>query len=198
MRAIALPDRDDDLSGSRFGVIAATGVLMVLLCGCQGAPTCHDIDRLTEDANGNGFLDIAPPEGVVFDGVNTVKVFGGNTLVPADLLPHVAEVNLSPTIARLLVNTTEFRVKFSFDLVYEGGQTQTICQTKPSSNFELKMEAACPQESELNVALIALLPLFGGIPVRTIPVGLTTDAVDYECGQTVSLLTTKDENGEVV
>ncbi len=198
MGAVGTIDRGRWLAGARYAGMAWLTVFVGLACGCQNSATCNDIDRLTEDTNENGFVDVEPPEGIVFDGVNTVKVFGGNTLVPADLLPHVAEVNLSPAIAQFLVNTTEFRVKFTFDLVYEDGQKQRICQTKPFSDFELKIEAACPAQSELNVELIALLPIFGGIPVRTIPIGLTTDAVDYECGQTVSLLTTKDENGEVV
>ncbi len=173
-------------------------LIVIVGAGCQRAPRCGDLDALSEDVNGNGFLDIAPPEGIEFDPDSTVKVRAGNTLVATDLLPHVAETNVDPAIANLLVNVSDFIVKFSFDLDYGNGLTQRICQTKPLGSFDLAFEAVCPEDVNLDVELIAVLPIVGGIPLTTIPIGLTVDAVDYECGQTISLMTTKNEDGEVV
>jgi len=183
---------------SRVVTTAMTVALVVFGAGCQGVPTCRDIDALTEDVGGDGFLDVAPPTGVVFDPATTIKFRGGNTLVPADLLPHVEEVNLDPGLARFLVDSTSFIVRFSLTLDYGDAGVQTICDTEAFNAFELKVEAACPVNTELSVEVIAVLPIGGGIPVATIPIGLTTDAAEFACGQTVSLVTTKNEAGEVV
>lgn len=183
---------------NRVATTAMAAALIVFGAGCQGVPTCGDIEALTEDAGGDGFMDVTPPAGVVFDPETTIKFLGGNTLVPADLLPHVEEVNLDAGFAQLLIDSTNFMVRFSLTLDYGDAGVQTICQTEPFSAFEFKVEAACPVDTELTVEVIAVLPIGGGIPVATIPIGLTTDAADFTCGQTVSLVTTKNEAGEVV
>lgn len=175
----------------RIGMMLMLG--LVTLSGCQGTVTCNDVASVTTDSNGNGFVDITPPEGVVFDGQQTVKILGGNTLVASDLAPFARDHGVNPN----LVNLAVFLVRFSFDVEYENGATQTICQTFPFDEFETRFEVACPDVADMNVDLIALLPVVG-IPIMTIPVGFTLDAVDYECGDTVSIITTIDESGQVV
>jgi len=175
----------------RIGMILMLGLAAV--CGCQGSVTCNDVESATVDSNGNGFVDITPPEGVVFDGERTVKVLGGNTLVAADLAPFALEHGADPNLA----NLAEFLVRFSFDVEYENGATQRICQSFPFDQFETRFEVVCPKMADMNVDLIALVPVLG-IPIATIPVGFTLDAVDYACGDTVSIITTIDESGQVV
>ncbi|MFQ5491065.1 MAG: hypothetical protein ACE5GE_10115 [Phycisphaerae bacterium] len=185
----------------RSVLAAVTTLVLISNSGCQNVPdvpNCRDIDALREDANSNGFMDVRPPPGVEYDPEATVKVMAGNTLFDTDLVEHAPEVGLDPTVAGLLARATDFLVKFTFFLDYGDGKVQVLCQTKPLGPFEIAIEAACPVDSMIDVELIAVVPIFGGIPVQTIPVGLTEDAVDYECGQTVSLLTTKDEDGQVV
>jgi len=161
--------------------------------GCQGTVTCNDVEGSTVDSNGNGFSDITPPEGVAFDPMHTVKVLGGNTLVAADLVPFARQHGADPN----LVNFARFLVRFSFDVEYANGAKQTICQSFPFDKFETRFEVVCPDQADMNVELIAMLPVLG-IPVATIPIGFTLDAVDYECGDTVSILTTIDASGQVV
>ncbi|MCH7808218.1 MAG: hypothetical protein IIB60_03240 [Planctomycetes bacterium] len=175
------------------GMILTTVLGIMAVCGCQGTVTCNDVAGTTADINGNGFVDITPPPGVEFDSDRTIKIIGANTLVAADLAPFAKEHGVDPN----LVNLAEFLVRFSFDIEYENGETQTICQSFPFDKFETRFEVACPKLADMNVELIALVPILG-IPIATIPVGFTLDAVDYECGDTVSILTTIDESGQVV
>jgi len=173
-------------------------IILAAGAGCQGVTSCGDITALTEDVDGDGFLEVAPPDGFEFDFDSTISVFAQNTLVPTDLLPHVEEVGLDPATAEALINQAEFFVKFSFELDYGDGTVQTICDMVPFDEFEIAFETLCPLDADLTVEAIATLPLFGGIPIATVPIGLTVDAVDFVCGQTISLVTTKDESGEVV
>lgn len=184
-----------------FVLAALTTAVLISGPGCQNVPqvpNCRDIDKLRDDVNSNGFMDVPPPAGIEFDPEATVKVIAGNTLFDTDLVEHSGEVGINPTVAGLLARATDFVVKFTFFLDYGDGVVQVLCQTKPLGPFEIAIEAACPLDSKINVEIIAVVPIFGGIPIKTIPIGLTEDEVDYECGQTVSLLTTKDENGRVV
>lgn len=129
----------------------------------------------------------------MFDPDRTIKIIGANTLVAADLVPYAREHGVDPS----LVNVAEFLVQFSFNVEYENGETQTICQTLPFAEFEMRFEAACPELADIDVNLIAQVPILG-IQIAVIPIGFTLDVVDYECGDTVSLRTTKNEAGEVV
>lgn len=177
----------------RRAMSLTVAVGMLAACGCQGTATCNDVANATTDINGNGFFDITPPEGVEFDPDRTIKVIAGNTLVAADLAPHAAAHGVDPG----LVNIAEFFVRLTFDVEYENGATQSICQRLPFDEFELRFEAVCPAHADMNVDLIAQIPILG-IPIAVIPTALTLDSVDFECGDTVSLHTTKDESGEVV
>ena len=178
-----------------LAVRAVTTVLAagLLLLGCQGVPRCDDLENLSTDANRNGFPDIVPPEGVSFEPDQTVRVRMGNTLTEADLLPHAREEGVDPNLAAL----ADFLVTFRLTARYDNGTESQICQTVPLGAFDFAFETACPESTDLDVELTAVVPLFG-IPLTTIPLGLTTDVVDYQCGQTVDFVTTKDENGQLV
>lgn len=173
-----------------FGGIVI-GIVSAL--GCQPSVECADIANSTADVNENGFVDIQPPDGVDFDPSETIKVIIGNTLFPADLKPYAAEHGVAPVLADI----AGFLVRFKFTLEYENGAVQTICQSTPFEPVEFAFEAVCPVSTEMEAEIIALVPILG-IPLPPIPIGFTLDAVDYECGQTISLQTTKDEDGQVV
>lgn len=175
-------------------------VLLVLLVGlgaCIQVPDCNDFDALTTDRDGDGFPEINPPPGVVLDPANTVRVFAANTLTADVLAPFAAEVGVPPKLAEVLAGWADFEVTFAITAEYPGGVIQTMCDTEPLGDFEKRFEAACPLDSQLDVRITAFVPGLH-IPFLSVPVGLTTDAVDFSCGQTVSLRTTTDANGHPV
>ncbi|MCH7720978.1 MAG: hypothetical protein IH988_08320 [Planctomycetes bacterium] len=178
-----------------IGIVAlALGPVVVTVTGCQPPPTgCTDLSSLSEDANGNGFPDLVPPDGVAFDEDNTLRVRVENTLTKDDLAPFAAEAGVSGT----LVSLVDFLVTFRFRVEYENGTEQTICQTELLGPFDLAFEVACPTSAELEVAIIPLLPITK-TPLDSIPVGLSLDAVNYECGQTVEFVITTDDLGTVI
>lgn len=175
------------------GITCVVAGLLVLAIGCQPPSAFDDLDTLVEDANGNGFLDVMPPPGVVFDTSTNVKVRISSTLVPTDLVPHAEEAGVDPSLATLAV----FFVEFSFTLGYADGTTVVLRETEPFAPFEFAFEVACPVSAELTVEVIATVPLTL-TPITRIPVGLSLAGVDFGCGNTIEFATFVNENGEVV
>ena len=187
-------DLTSTLNKSIGSVAIAVGLAVVTVTGCQPPPTgCTDLSSLSEDANGNGFPDLVPPDGVAFDEDNTLRIRIENTLTKDDLAPFAAEVGLTGG----LVSLADYLVTFTFRVEYENGATQAFCQTELLGPFELAFEAACPTSAELEVEIVALLPITN-TPIVSIPAGLSLDNIDYDCGQTIEFITSTDELGAVI
>jgi len=160
-------------------------VLAVTSAGCQPPPTgCTDLSSLTTDANGNGFPDVEPPEGVPFDESSTLRVVLNNTLTKTDLAPLAIAAGVNET----LVNLADFLVTVRFHVGYDNGTEQTICQTEVLGPFDIAFEAACPASADIEVEIAALLPITN-TPIDLVPIGIALDSLNYECGQTVQVST---------
>ncbi len=166
--------------------------MCLLVTGCGELDLCNDLGELA-DADGNGFVELTPPEGVEFDSDTSVRVLVENTLTIADLVPFVSHTDQDASLA----NEALFLVQFTFTIEYADGAVQTVCQTEPLGPFTVSFEGACHETADLTVELIAISPLTG-MEVTRIPVGLSLEGVDYECGQTVEFRTFVDDAGEVV
>lgn len=179
-------------------VALATMLAMSIQFGCAPSTDCGDLANLTSDADGDGFPEAPAPAGVTaaFDDTS-VRVMAVNTLTALDLAPVAGEEGFNPFIAQLLAHTVKFVVRIELSAEYADGSVITLCESAPLGAFERKFEAACPDDVRLKVELVALLPILR-IPVAVFPVGLTPDAAPFECGQTVSLRFTTDENGHPV
>lgn len=174
----------------RYGLtlIAVTA----FVTGCGELDLCSDLDNLV-DSDGNGFVELVPPEGVEFDPETSVKVFIENTLTVADLVPFVSHTDEDASLA----DSALFLVQFTFTIEHVGGAVQTICQTEALGPFAVSFEGACHEHADLAVELIAISPVTG-LEVARIPVGLSLAGVDYVCGQTIEFRTFVDDSGEVV
>lgn len=189
-----MSDSTRTLSGSIGTVALALGLGVMTVAGCQPPPTgCSDLSSLSDDANGNGFPDLVPPDGVAFEEDNTLRIRIVNTLTKDDLAPFAAEVGVSGD----LVGLADYLVTFTFHVEYENGATQAFCQTELLGPFELSFEAACPTSADLDVEIVALLPIINR-PIASIPAGLSLDNIDYDCGQTIEFVTTTDEQGTLI
>lgn len=168
--------------------------LLVLASGCQDPPSgCRGISGLTTDANGNGFPDIIPPDGVVFDSSSTIRVTIENTLSTDDLASYADQAGVSPSV----LNLANYLVTVKFFIEYENGSTQTICETEELAPFTLSFEAACPTDVDLEVEVVALAPVVNSV-ITTIPLEVSLDAFVFDCGQEIEFITTTDEEGNIV
>ncbi len=176
-------------AASMFGVVLT---LVVMAGGCQKPSGCAGLSNLETDSNNNGFPDLLPPDGVEFTEERNLRISIINTLTENDLEPFAAEAGVSPS----LVSLADFLVEFRFNIEYEDGSTQTICETEPLRAFEFFFEIACPAGADLDLKLIAFAPVVG-TEITRVPLALSLDTVDYECGQSVEFITTIDEDGEL-
>ena len=167
-------------------------VTCLLLTGCGEFDLCNDLGELV-DTDGNGFVELIPPEGVEFDPETSVRVLVENTLTVADLVPFVSHTDEDVSLA----DEALFLVQFTFTIDYANGAVQTICQTEALGPFSVSFEGPCHENADLAVEIIAISPLTG-MEVARIPVGLSLAGVDYECGQTIEFRTFVDDDGEVV
>ncbi|MCH7701682.1 MAG: hypothetical protein IID37_08345 [Planctomycetes bacterium] len=166
--------------------------LLVMAGGCQKQSGCAGLSNLDTDSNNNGFFDLLPPDGVPFTEEQNLRITIMNTLTEDDLEPFAAQAGVSPSLVRL----ADFLVDFRFNIEYEDGSTQTICETEPLRAFEFNFEIACPTRADLHIDVIALAPVVG-TEITRVPLELSLDTVDYECGQSVEFITTTDEDGEL-
>jgi len=172
----------------------AFGIMLVVssIGGCQSESGCAGLSRLNTDSNNNGYPDLVPPDGVSFSAEQNLRVSITNTLTEADLAPFAAQAGVDPS----LVTLANFRVDFRFNIEYENGATQTVCESEPLAAFNFDFEIACPTRADLDVEVIALAPVVG-TEITSVPLNLSLESVPYECGQSVEFITTTDDNGEL-
>ena len=167
--------------------------LVVLAGGCQDQSGCAGLSNLSSDSNNNGFPDLLPPDGVPFSEEQNLRISIVNTLTENDLEPFAAQAGVSSS----LINLADFQVDFRFNMEYENGSTQTVCETEPLHAFRFDFEIACPTRADLDLVVIASAKVVG-TEITRVPMTLSLDTVDYECGQRIEFITTLDEAGELI
>jgi len=171
--------------------VALLLVLPIGLVGCgAGATVGGDLDNLTEDSNDNGFLDVEPPDGVEFLTVDNVNIRLRNTVSQEDLGGLAAQFGVDPA----LLNLVEIVANIEVELDYGAGITDTIVESESIEPFDRRFEIACPDSLNVDVGVIAQVPLVGPQDVTDFVVNLT-EGTEFECGQTVEVEVVVDENG---
>ena len=158
-------------------------------CGFSG-PGGGDLDNLTVDANNNGFPDIDAPEGVVFDEVTNLKLRLSNSITEED----VGAIAEQQGVDASLLNFVTIVANLTVTLDYGVGEPQVLNESESIELFEKKMELACPDTAQVDVGVVANVPIVGAQDITEFSVVLT-EGVDYECGQTIEVESFVDANG---
>jgi hypothetical protein len=165
-------------------------VLPIVLLGCgSGGPT-GDLDALTTDSNGDGFLDVTPPDGVEFLSLDNMKVRLRNTVSQDELGALAAGFGVEPAMLNLVDIVAEIAVELDY-----GAVTQVLAQDEAIEPFEHKFEIACADVIELSVDVIANVPLVGPQNVSDFNFELV-EGMEYNCGQTIELEVFINEGGD--
>lgn len=166
------------------------GCFAALLAGCGSSGPTGDLDALTEDTNNNGFLDVAPPDGVEFLTVDNVKVRLVNTVAAGDLGTLAAQYGVDPALLSLVTIVADIDI----DLDYGGGISDTLTQSEQIEPFDRKFEIACPENVAVAVNVVANVPVVGPQQVTDFNVDLSS-GVEYECGQTIQVEVFVNDSG---
>lgn len=159
------------------------------VAGCQGAVNGGDVDALA-DGNNNGFLDIMPPSGVAFNDESNAKMILANSIGDAEMAMLAAEQGVSPSV----LNLVTFQVNLVLVLEYTGFETLTLRQRQSLAPFERRLEAACPDFIQVEVTVTAQVPVVGPQVVYDGYFELS-QGVQFDCGETMTIATLVDENG---
>jgi hypothetical protein len=170
-----------------------------LLAGCglgSGGEDGGILNNLTglPDANGNGYPEIPPPDGV--DETATVAIRIQNHITKSEA-ENLAQVN-APQIIEDMVRV---RARIRVDLTYPDGITDRLTGTRPIAPFEVKAEAVCPQAVEVSVSVVAEAPVVGSQTVAGLGpyrVERQTDALGYSCETLINIESFVDESGEAI
>ena len=166
---------------------------LCILAGCGssggggGGGLLNQLDSL-DDADGDGFPEIVPPEGVVFVPEESVAVSVINT---------VTRSQAAAAAGTEIPSSVGLTAAVAVDLTYPGGQTQRLSGSFAVGPFELALEVACPERIEVRVSVTAIVPVIGTQPVTSFgPYVFTQDGSEgypYGCGSTVRVETYADD-----
>ena len=158
--------------------------------GCGTAIATGDLDSLSEDANGNGYLDVEPPDGVEFSTLDNVNVGLSNTITQTDVATIAATMGVDASMLSLV----SLVANMELTLDYGNGITDVLTESEPIAPFEKKFELAVPDSVDVLVKVVANVPLVGAQTVTEFTVSLTK-GVEYEAGQTIDIAVSMDEYG---
>lgn len=177
------------MNGRNYALPGMLVVALLVVTGCQGAVTGGDVDALA-DGNNNGFLDITPPSGIAFEEETNAKMVLANSIGDAEMATLALEQGVNPSV----LNLVTFQVKLELVLEYAGFETLTLRQRQNLAPFERKLEAACPDSVQVAVTVTAQVPVIGPQVVYDGFFDLTR-GVQYDCGETMTIATLVDDDG---
>jgi hypothetical protein len=174
----------------KYGLGAMLLVGLIAVAGCGGPSGPDDLDQLTEDGNGNGFLDVTPPDGIEFSSVDNINVRLNNTIGREGLALVAAGYGIDANLLGLATILATMDIDFD----YGNGITDALSQAEPIEPFDKKFEVACPEAMEVHIYVTASAPIVGTQTLFEQTFSLVRGD-DYECGQTVGFETSVDANG---
>lgn len=178
------------------------GCVLLLLVVCGGLAGCgfnaaannggvlNRLDALP-DTDGDAFSEIQPPEGVELDPEQMLSLSVINTITRSE-----AEAASGVQVSSFISSSVEVVGKVNVELTYANGVTQTLPGTFPLGPVNLQFEFACPEQIEVTVDIVAMVPIIGEQPVSTFgPYVFTKDEglYVYSCGAVITIETFIDE-----
>ncbi len=163
----------------------------ILSAGCRQPLPPSELDDLA-DASGDGFVDVVPPQGVMFDESSNVSVRLENSVAQADLAVLAQANGVDPSLLNLVAIVGRVNV----ELHYDGGETDTIEESLLIEPFIRSFEVACPAYVDATAAADVYPPaggpttLFESEPIRFV------EGEDYTCGQTIAYAAFLNADGE--
>jgi hypothetical protein len=170
--------------------------LLLLFAGCVDLPEApsDDLDDLI-DARGDGFLDVLPPAGVMFDEGTNVRLRIINEVDATDLTAVARAQGVAEELIALLP-LASVMISVDMGLHYAGGLRGTLSYGVMLTPFERKLEFACPQRTEVSLRVDMLLPVGNVGPLFANTTTLTQEA-EYDCGQTLEFRAWVDDAGAI-
>ncbi len=186
------------MNGRTVLMLAVAAGVVVLTAGCPFAPpvpsgTFDNLESL-EDADQDGFKDLAGPEGTEEGETIAVSVVNEITRAEAEA---VAEEYYGSDIPDALAAMADVKVDFSITRIYEDGSEFTDTGSRGLETFEVKVEAPCPETVIAEVEVVASFPLLPEIVV--LPPQeyvLATDGagdLTFACGKVIAVTASLDE-----
>lgn len=160
--------------------------------GCQNSAAPGDIDALSKDANGNGYLDVDPPEGIEFLTIDNLNIRLVNSVDADDVAMLASQYGIDPSLLALATITVDFTVTMD----YGDGITDVLHQTEPVEPFDMRFEVACPLSARVDVSVKASAPIVGDMDIMQDAFEMT-EGFDYECGDAIGYETYVDDRGNV-
>lgn len=170
-------------------LLASALMVLVGTIGCQQPSSTGDLDNLV-DADNDGFVDIAPPDGVTANEATNAKVVLSNSIGTEDIGPLAQQQGIDPS----LLNLVAIEVDIVMTLNYDGFESLVLRQTQDLEPFDRAMEAACPDSVVVDVTVVAKVPFIGDQEVFS-GTFEQVQGVQYECGETITVETLIDDSG---
>lgn len=111
------------------------------------------------DLDNDGFGDLPVPEGV--DDSRILQIDIVSELTKQQL---ASSASLPPEFVGL-INTVQINIRFDVTLSYENGEEVQHTESETLEPFEIRLEAACPQDILVKVAVSITAPFVGNIDV---------------------------------
>lgn len=178
----------------RFVAMSLPVIGALLLYGCQSAPPPSDLDK-NKDEDADGFVDVAPPDGVAFDEATNVSVRFINNIEEDDLA-DIAEAQGVPQEFVNLLPLVSLVAKVKFTLHYEDGVTGGFTESATIEPFEKSFEFACPRRVDVVVSADAYLPIGGVQPLLDGAELNFVEGSDFNCGETIGFESFVDDKGQ--
>lgn len=177
---------------SLLAVMAVMVVLPNLGCPPAGGGVVG-LDGLP-DADGDGFLDLSSPEGLETD--EEIAIVVRNEISTEDIIALAGD-----DVPTNLIGLLTITVRQDITRVYDGFESVTDTDTRPLGEFELSLEAACPDEVTAVVSVAAAAPFVGQVFSQAFPEITVTNGPDpdqFQCGDVITVVASLNQSGNPV
>lgn len=166
--------------------------LALLVAGCFGSSEPTDLSSLSQDADGDGYMDLTPPDGVAFDAATNLRLRTASDVDRDDLAAIATTLGVDSS----LLSVVEDRIVLTIHLDYGNGITQEVEEVRQIEPFDLKIEVACPVEAVVDVLLQGTAPIIGSQDIYANSF-VFTRGTDYACGDHIEVTAEVNEFGSI-
>jgi hypothetical protein len=163
-------------------------VLLIAVSGCQNPPA-GDLEDL-DDANGDGYGDVVPPDGVDFNEDTNIKVSLENEIDIDDVAALAEQYGVDPS----LIGFATITIEMTLTLDYGDGITDVLEESETIAPFDKRFEVACPESALVGITVTATAPVVGEQIIFEQDVELT-EGVEFECGETFGFAAFINDDG---
>ena len=169
-------------------------VVGLLLAGCSAPPPTANDDLA--DASSDGFLDVAPPDGVAFDENSNLKVKLISEIDASDVAT-VAQLQNVPQEWIALLPLVSIVATADLTLHYANDRTTEFTESAVVAPFEKAFEFACPERLNFAVRVDVFSPVGNLEPLFSDSSAELRKGEDFACGDVLVYRAYVDAEGDI-